>query len=137
ELGINLDEIRLSLRKQTIDPNDLKFERVDDLSTLDLEGLELLSLTNNDEILGKGYFAGKKMLVLAGATMKKETKDYFNDCFVVVRRQLIETGIVNSEYKFVTNCLFGSRTAASNALLGRNSNGRDEWRKVSDGKPLD
>ena len=137
ELGINLDEIRLSLRKQTIDPNDLKFERVDDLSTLDLEGLELLSLTNNDEVLGEGYFTGKKMLVLAGATMRKETKDYFNDCFVVVRRQLIETGIVNTDYKFVTNCLFGSRTAASNALLGRNSNGRDEWRKVSDGKPLD
>ena len=67
---------------------------MDDITTLDLAGLELLSLTNNDEVLGKGYFTGKKMLVLAGELWEKKQR-------TILMIVLLLSEVTNSGYIFV------------------------------------
>ena len=130
ELGINLNNIRLLLKKQAIDKNDLEFETTDDLDTLKIEQYnnKMLCVAKKDEILAKGYLLDKKIVVLKGSRIEPETKDYLNDCFVAVRNKLIKEGIVNERFEFSTNCVFNSKSAASTAVLGRNSNGNDDWK---------
>lgn len=128
ELGVDLETIRLSLRRIVFDPKVLKFEKVEELNGYSYTEDEKRFLSNNGEIKATAFLRDNKVMVLKGSKMDSETKEYLNDCFVVVRKQLIESGVVNENCEFVTNCLFASPTAASNAILGRNSNGRKEWK---------
>jgi len=69
-------------------------------------------------------------IVTKGSEAKKELSDSCTETYVNMRRKLIETEIMVEEKGkliFVEDTIFNSPSAASNMILGRNSNGFTEW----------
>lgn len=69
-------------------------------------------------------------IVLKGSEAKKKLSKSCTETYLNLRRKLIETKIL-IEYKdkliFAEDAVFNSPSAASNMVLGRNSNGFTEW----------
>ncbi len=69
-------------------------------------------------------------IVAKGSEAKKELSNSCTDTYINMRRKLVETEImVEAEGKliFAEDAVFSSPSAASNMILGRNSNGFTEW----------
>lgn len=103
---------------------------------------EILNLTespiNNDEI----YFiktssfkasmreTDQGYIVLKGSEGKKQLSNSCTETYRNMRKKLIETEIMienGDKLIFVEDTVFNSPSAASNMILGRNSNGTTEW----------
>lgn len=69
-------------------------------------------------------------IVTKGSEAKKELSDSCTETYVNMRRKLVETEIMieeNGKLIFAEDTVFNSPSAASNMILGRNSNGFTEW----------
>lgn len=69
-------------------------------------------------------------IVLKGSEAKKELSNSTTDTYRKLRRKLIETEILvlsGEKFEFSEDAIFNSPSAASNMVLGRNSNGFTEW----------
>lgn len=52
-----------------------------------------------------------------------------------MRVTLMDKGIIDTEYRFVKDHIFTSPSLAASVVMGRNANGRTEW-KTADNKTL-
>lgn len=69
-------------------------------------------------------------IVLKGSEAKKELSPSCTETYKNMRRKLLETQILqerNGQLIFAEDAIFDSPSAASNMILGRNSNGFTEW----------
>lgn len=69
-------------------------------------------------------------IVIKGSEAKKKLSESCTETYVNMRRKLLETEIMvekNDKLIFVEDTVFNSPSAASNMILGRNSNGFTEW----------
>ena len=69
-------------------------------------------------------------IVIKGSEAKKELSPSCTETYRNMRRKLLETKILvdfNKELLFAEDAVFNSPSAASNMVLGRNSNGNTEW----------
>lgn len=69
-------------------------------------------------------------IVLKGSEAKKELSPSCTETYRNMRRKLLETNIMveeNGQLIFAEDAVFNSPSAASNMVLGRNSNGFTEW----------
>jgi len=69
-------------------------------------------------------------IVFKGSEAKKELSPSCTETYRNMRRKLLETKILiekNDELVFAEDAVFNSPSAASNMVLGRNSNGYTEW----------
>ncbi len=87
---------------------------------------------------GKGVDQSDGFLVLEGAKARVQAVPSMDTGYGLLRKQLVEQGAFLKEanwYRLAKDHLFSSPSAAAAALLGRNANGRTEW-KDSDGVTL-
>jgi hypothetical protein len=73
-------------------------------------------------------------IILKGSEAKKDLSSSCTETYRKLRKKLIETNILseqNGKYVFVQDAVFDSPSAASNMVLGRNSNGFTEWVDVN------
>lgn len=103
----------------------------------------LTTLSNSKtEITNETYFIKTKTykasmietdqgyIVPKGSEAKKELSPSCTDTYRSMRKKLIETKILveeNDKLIFAEDAIFNSPSAASNMILGRNSNGFAEW----------
>lgn len=69
-------------------------------------------------------------IVIKGSEAKKKLSDSCTETYVNMRRKLVETEIMvenKDKLIFAEDTVFNSPSAASNMILGRNSNGFTEW----------
>lgn len=69
-------------------------------------------------------------IVLKGSEAKKDLSPSCTETYRNMRRKLLETNIMiekNGQLIFAEDAVFNSPSAASNMVLGRNSNGFTEW----------
>ncbi|MCP3928199.1 MAG: GIY-YIG nuclease family protein [Bacteroidetes bacterium] len=69
-------------------------------------------------------------IVLKGSEAKKTLSKSCTETYINMRRKLVETKIMVDKHDklvFVEDTIFNSPSAASNMILGRNSNGFTEW----------
>lgn len=104
--------------------------------------------TNADEVFyckgtgadGRGLWTAEGFVVLKGSSGRKESVTSFLGSSGQKRRlELVESGIMREQGErvvFEKDHLFRSPTMAAQALLGRNTNGWDEW-KSTNGETLD
>lgn len=93
---------------------------------------------NSNTINAKMYINNKGFIVVQGSQAKKNLSKSCTITYRNLRQKLLETKILkeNGEfYEFVEDTIFSSASAASNMILGRNSNGYTEW-ITDDGIPL-
>ena len=48
-----------------------------------------------------------------------------------LRKKLLDKGIIDKEFSFVSDYVFTSPSLAAAVVMGRNANGRAEWKTVN------
>lgn len=85
-----------------------------------------------------GYWDGRRFTIEAGSQMREEETPSIHSWLKEHRAALLSRGFVvknKNAYVFVQNAVFTSPSAAAGVVLGRSSNGPQEW-KLPDGSTL-
>ena len=83
----------------------------------------------------KGVVVADGFAVLKGSKIASITVPSMASSLVQLRNSLIEKGIVDANCQFVRDHVFSSPSLAAAVVMGRNANGRTEWR-TENGKSL-
>lgn len=86
----------------------------------------------------EGEFIEDGLVVFSGSTCNKDLSKSSQERLGKIRNQLIDTGILKLDgniYRFTSNHIFSSPSAAASTILARSANGWSEW-KSEDGKTL-
>jgi hypothetical protein len=78
----------------------------------------------------KMYESDQGYIVTKGSEAKKNLSKSTTETYRNLRRKLLETSILidkGDKFEFAEDAIFSSPSAASNMVLGRNSNGFTEW----------
>ena len=79
----------------------------------------------------KGLLVADGFLVAKGSKIAKDTAPSMSTNLVSLRNKLLDKGIVNQENSFVSDYVFTSPSLAAAVVMGRNANGRIEWKTVN------
>lgn len=79
----------------------------------------------------KGMLVSDGFLVAKGSKIARDTTPSMSANLVNMRNRLFEKGFVNQECLFVTDYVFTSPSLAAAVVMGRNANGRTEWKTVN------
>lgn len=83
----------------------------------------------------KGMMVADGFAVLKGSVISPSTVPSIDQCLIKLRTTLIEKGIINEKYQFTKDHIFTSPSTAAGIVMGRNANGRTEW-KTQDKKSI-
>lgn len=83
----------------------------------------------------KGVVVSDGFAVLKGSSIAISTVPSMPANLLKLRNDLIEKGIIDSEWRFVRDHIFTSPSLAAAVVMGRSANGRTEW-KTADNKSL-
>lgn len=83
----------------------------------------------------KGIVVADGFAVLKGSSIASTTVPSMSANLVQLRTNLIEKGIIDSQFQFAKDHIFTSPSLAAAVVMGRNANGRTEW-KTADNKSL-
>lgn len=76
----------------------------------------------------KGVIVPDGFAVLKGSIAALDTVQSMSAPLLRLRNSLIEKGIIDAEYHFVKDYIFTSPSLAASVVMGRNANGRQEWK---------
>lgn len=83
----------------------------------------------------KGIVVADGFAVLKGSSISSTTVPSMPTNLIQLRANLIAKGIINSQFQFTKDHIFTSPSLAASIVMGRNANGRTEW-KTADNKSL-
>lgn len=83
----------------------------------------------------KGCLVSDGFAVLKDSVMASSTVPSIDQSIVRQREFLLESGVVNENYTFVKDYIFTKPSSAASVVMGRNANGRTEW-KTSDKRTI-
>jgi len=96
-------------------------------------GHESVLLCHSKGIEAKGYEATQGFVVQKGSQAIAKTQSSVMHGDLELRKELIDNGVMSKDgdsYRFTQDYVFNSPSAAAVAVLGRNANGRIEWRNA-------
>lgn len=76
----------------------------------------------------KGLLVADGFLVVKGSKIAIDITKSMSANLVNLRKKLLNKGIINEEFLFVTDYVFTSPSLAAAIVMGRNANGRTEWK---------
>lgn len=104
------------------------FEKID---------IKIVEESNDDNIFfiraargadSKGVLISEGFLVVAGSKVAVDTTPSMSDNLVKLRNKLIDKNIIDDNFCFVSDYIFSSPSLAAAIVMGRNANGRTEWK---------
>lgn len=66
--------------------------------------------------------------VMQGSIIASSTVQSMSESLKKLRSSLIEKGIIDETFKFTRDYIFTSPSLAATIVMGRNANGRTEWK---------
>lgn len=76
----------------------------------------------------KGLIVSDGFAVLKGAKIACSTVPSMSESLIKFRNSLIDKGIINENFEFTKDYIFTSPSLAAAVVMGRNANGRTEWK---------
>ena len=77
-----------------------------------------------------GVVVSDGFAVLKGSSIAVNTVPSMSANLLQLRTSLITKGIIDSEYRFLKDHIFTSPSLAAAVVMGRNANGRTEWKTI-------
>ena len=77
---------------------------------------------------GKGALVSNGFAVLSDSIIANPVSASMSPSLIRLREKLISEGIINAEFRFVRDYIFTSPSLAAAIVMGRNANGRTEWK---------
>ncbi len=106
----------------------VKYQTIED-KNLDQNKKEIFEIKTKS-FKAKMYESDQGYIVVKGSEAKKNLSKSTTETYRNLRRKLLETNILidkGDKLEFAEDAIFNSPSAASNMVLGRNSNGFTEW----------
>jgi hypothetical protein len=79
----------------------------------------------------KGLLVADGFLVAKGSIIARDTAPSMSANLINLRKKLLDKGIVDKAFSFVSDYVFTSPSLAAAVVMGRNANGRTEWKTIS------
>ena len=79
----------------------------------------------------KGLLVPDGFVVIKGSKIAKDTAPSIANSLVNLRNKMLEKNIINQDFVFVTDYMFTSPSLAAGIVMGRNANGRTEWKTIN------
>lgn len=76
----------------------------------------------------KGMIVSDGFAVMKGSVIASSTVTSMSDSLIKLRSSLIEKEIIDKDLKFIRDYIFTSPSLAAAVVMGRNANGRTEWK---------
>ena len=76
----------------------------------------------------KGLIVSDGFAVMKGSAIASSTVPSMSDNLMKLRSSLIEKGIIDEDLKLTRDYIFTSPSLAAAVVMGRNANGRTEWK---------
>lgn len=76
----------------------------------------------------KGLIVSDGFVVIKGSKIAKDTTPSMSKNLLNLRNKLLEKKIINSDFVFCSDYVFTSPSLAAAVVMGRNANGRTEWK---------
>lgn len=114
--------------------NTLGFKVFDktDISILERESNEaIFNIAATRGADAKGMLVPDGFMVFKGSKIAKDTAPSMSTNLVNLRNKIIEKNIINSDFVFDSDYIFTSPSLAAAVVMGRNANGRTEWKTVN------
>lgn len=77
---------------------------------------------------GRGFLVADGFVVLKNSKVAYNTTNSMSPTLLKLRKELFDKGTINSNNEFVNDYVFTSPSYAAAIVMGRNANGRTEWR---------
>jgi hypothetical protein len=78
----------------------------------------------------KGFLVPDGFMVIKGSKIAKDTAPSIANSLVNLRNKMLEKNIINQDFVFATDYMFTSPSLAASIVMGRNANGRTEWKNI-------
>lgn len=114
--------------------NTLGFKVFDktDISIIERESNEaIFNIAATRGADAKGMLVPDGFMVFKGSKIAKDTAPSMSTNLVNLRNKIIEKNIINSDFVFDSDYIFTSPSLAAAVVMGRNANGRTEWKTVN------
>lgn len=111
------------------------FDSIEDSSLKAGSNQLLFFITGARGACSKGVIVPDGFAVLKDSKVALSTVPSMSAPLVNLRNSLFEKGIINSDYCFTRDYIFTSPSLAAAVVMGRNANGRTEW-KTEDHKSI-
>jgi hypothetical protein len=79
----------------------------------------------------KGFLVSDGFMVIKGSKIAKDTAPSIASSLVNLRNKMLEKNIINQDFVFITDYMFTSPSLAASIVMGRNANGRTEWKNIN------
>ena len=79
---------------------------------------------------GKGFIVSDGFVVMKGSKVAYNSANSISPSLLKLRKELFNQGIINSNHEFVKDYVFTSPSYAASIVMGRNANGRTEWKTI-------
>lgn len=79
---------------------------------------------------GKGFIVADGFVVMKGSKVANNPTNSISSSLLKLRTELFDLGIINSNNEFVKDYIFTSPSYAAAIVMGRNANGRSEWKTI-------
>lgn len=79
----------------------------------------------------KGFLVPDGFMVIKGSKIAKDTAPSIANSLVNLRNKMLEKNIINQDFVFATDYMFTSPSLAASIVMGRNANGRTEWKNIN------
>ena len=104
------------------------FETIDDSNIRQTNTQEYFFITAVRGADAKGLIVSDGFAVLKGTKIADSTVPSMSSNLKKLRNSLIEKGIIDEKFEFSKDYIFTSPSLAAAVVLGRNANGRTEWK---------
>lgn len=104
------------------------FEAVIDMKALKLNENDLFRIKAARGADAKGVIVSEGFAVLKGSVIASTTTLGMSSSMISLREKLLKNAVVNENYEFVSDFIFNSPSLAAAIVMGRNANGKTEWK---------
>ena len=78
-----------------------------------------------------GVLVADGFLVVKGSRVAKDTAPSMSSNLINLRKKLFDKGVIKQDFVFVSDYIFTSPSLAAAVVMGRNANGRTEWKTIN------
>ena len=104
------------------------FEAVIDKAISKLDEDEIFAIKAARGADSRGIIVSEGFVVLKGSKAAISTTPSMSNSLVALREKLIKSNIINKEFEFTNDYVFTSPSLAASIVMGRNANGKTEWK---------
>lgn len=111
------------------------FDTIEDSSVKQMDDQIMFYIQAARGADAKGVIVADGFAVLKGSVIATSTVPSMSESLIYLRSELMSKGIIDSKFHFSKDHIFTSPSLAAAIVMGRNANGRTEW-KTSDHKTI-